>query len=455
MNHKQLEFLKQRAQDGDPNAKVILRIVELEQNPSDLETLHQLLYFAEKNTTVCHVLVGQIHRFQLVDYYTKIVEILETQMDVSVSAIIDMAAILQKGWLGMSQDIERAKQLYHRAMEQCHSGLACQSLGLLYYDGVDLPPNYGTAMEYFKQGAKYKYADCEAALGNMYLNGEGVKQDYFMASYWYERAFEDGRTDLAQLLGNLNNPVNHILDDQDAALQWYHLGALHHNVECCIVAGSIHEENQDYTSALAYYKRAAELGSGLGCFYAGILLVEGLSGVRNPVLGRAYLEQAVALGCADATDYLMKLNQNQRNRRQSVHYNPGSENNVYLSRSTHTGMEAAERQYEEKKQRRREHERNLLRHAAAAKGMSGITTGSGVYMGNGEDSGEYMVVIGDSVLCSNGELLNYNDKTNTVYSYQTGKISVLSDLYGGNIHNWNDNSTLFSFGEDSDLNWSK
>ena len=69
------------------------------------------------------------------------------------------------------------------------------------------------------------------------------------------------------------------------------------------------EQVPDHAAALQWYRRAADAGSGRGCYCAAILLCEGLGGPRDLQKGVAYLQQAVILGEPRTADQLKRYTQ--------------------------------------------------------------------------------------------------------------------------------------------------
>jgi len=64
------------------------------------------------------------------------------------------------------------------------------NLGVMYFEGQDVPQNYTEAMKWFKKSADQGYAKAEFNLGLIYSQGKGVIQDYDEAVKWFKKWFE-------------------------------------------------------------------------------------------------------------------------------------------------------------------------------------------------------------------------------------------------------------------------
>ena len=78
-----------------------------------------------------------------------------------------------------------------------------RNLGLLYYAGHGVAPDYAKAREWYEKAAENGDAVAMSNLGLLYANGQGVAQDYVEARKWYEKAAENGDAGAMTNLGAL------------------------------------------------------------------------------------------------------------------------------------------------------------------------------------------------------------------------------------------------------------
>lgn len=58
------------------------------------------------------------------------------------------------------------------------------NLGIMYFDGQDVPQDYREAVRWYLLAAEQDNSDAQNNLGLMYENGEGVPQNYVRAHMW-------------------------------------------------------------------------------------------------------------------------------------------------------------------------------------------------------------------------------------------------------------------------------
>jgi TPR repeat protein len=61
-------------------------------------------------------------------------------------------------------------------------------LGLMFYEGQDVPQDYAEAVQWFQKAAEQGDGDSQLKMGVMYTNGQGVVQDYVQAHKWLSLA---------------------------------------------------------------------------------------------------------------------------------------------------------------------------------------------------------------------------------------------------------------------------
>lgn len=109
-------------------------------------------------------------------------------------------------------DFEKGADAYSRAdyaealrqwqpLAQQGDEIAAFRLGNMYYDGLGVYQNLGTAAKYYTLAAKRGHAAAQVRLGDMYSGGWGVRRSAKTAEFWWRAAIEKGNADAALSLG--------------------------------------------------------------------------------------------------------------------------------------------------------------------------------------------------------------------------------------------------------------
>jgi|GEM_PF-1000083 len=102
-----------------------------------------------------------------------------------------LAQFYQYG-LGVPKDMQRAIELYGKAIGFGQSK-AATLLGDLYLKGDEmLPANISKAVTYYQKGADLGDSEAMGYLGNCYIYGEGVPENPDLAFEWTQRAAKSG-----------------------------------------------------------------------------------------------------------------------------------------------------------------------------------------------------------------------------------------------------------------------
>ena len=182
--------------------------------------------------------------------------------------------------------------------------------------GLDALNNedYALALEILQPLSDAGNADAQYALGSMYGTGKGVERDRARSFELISKSADQGNLDAMEryVAGYAFMPG---ADDAevDAAiergLQLYTQEADKGNTKAMVKLGGMHEmgfgvaESQD--EAIAWYKKAAELGDVSAQLKLGQLFMAGVGGDKEDA--RAWFEKAAAQGSEAAVDYLDML----------------------------------------------------------------------------------------------------------------------------------------------------
>ena len=111
--------------------------------------------------------------------------------------------------LGVEQDVARALELYHHAVEVDKNQEAMLTLAYIYeYGHLGQARDYERALSLSKRGAELGDYDCRVRLGRIYRCGDcGVEVDLKQALYWYEKANEQRGGELTHLVEEIRDEM--------------------------------------------------------------------------------------------------------------------------------------------------------------------------------------------------------------------------------------------------------
>ena len=92
---------------------------------------------------------------------------------------------------GISQNYEKAKELYERAIA-LNNASAMNNLAYMYEHGNGVLQDHYKAIKLYERAIALNNASAMCNLANMYRYGEGVPQNYQKAKELYEKAIETG-----------------------------------------------------------------------------------------------------------------------------------------------------------------------------------------------------------------------------------------------------------------------
>ncbi len=90
------------------------------------------------------------------------------------------------------QDVYTKSLQEFKALAEQGDAAAQFKVGLIYYKGQGVPPDYPEALNWFKKAALQGHPMAQYNAGYMYEKGEGTPQDYVEAAKYYRRAAERG-----------------------------------------------------------------------------------------------------------------------------------------------------------------------------------------------------------------------------------------------------------------------
>ena len=164
----------------------------------------------------------------------------------------------------VKQDYAKALGWFRKAADRGNAK-AQNVIGGMYYSGKGVTQDYQKAMKWFRKAADQGYAESQHNVGAMYQNGQGVTKDSAEAIRWLRKAADQGYQNSKDVLEKLN-----VVQDVRAE-EAYKTGLKYYNGDGV---------KQDFTSAMEWFKKAADRGSADAQFRIGILYGEG-QGVTN------------------------------------------------------------------------------------------------------------------------------------------------------------------------------
>ena len=124
------------------------------------------------------------------------------------------------------QNVYTKSLLEFKALGEQGDAAAQFKVGLIYYKGQGVPPDYMEALNWFKKAALQGHPLAQYNAGYMYEKGEGTPQDYVEAAKYYRQAAEQGNQLAQYNLGYMYEKGQGVSPDEVQALMWYSLAAI-------------------------------------------------------------------------------------------------------------------------------------------------------------------------------------------------------------------------------------
>jgi TPR repeat protein len=99
-------------------------------------------------------------------------------------------------------------------------------VGLIYYKGLGVQPDYPEALNWFKKAALQGHPLAQYNAGYMNEKGEGTPQDYVEAVKYYRQSAERGNQLAQYNLGFMYEKGQGVSPDEVQALMWYNLASI-------------------------------------------------------------------------------------------------------------------------------------------------------------------------------------------------------------------------------------
>lgn len=247
--------------------------------------------------------------FQLAYYYAeglackkdvaKAVELYKILVDRNDKASINnLAALYDKDDSYTDEDIFA---LYLKAAE-LGDACAMSNVGWAYFNGKGVKKDEKKAVEYFQKSADLNDESGIFALGRAYVSGSGVPKNVDKALEIFKRAAHDESCQYT--IGAIYYDKNLYVDAKKwflAFLETVHRKKnIHKRKDMYKSAnfslGYIYDKEHQYSTALSYYKVAADYGSGTAMYNIGVFYERGFGVEKNQETANYWYDKAKANG---------------------------------------------------------------------------------------------------------------------------------------------------------------
>ncbi|MGA9527640.1 MAG: AMIN domain-containing protein [Terriglobales bacterium] len=195
-----------------------------------------------------------------------------------------MLALAYHAGVLLKKDDAQAIQLLHNAADR-GSMAAEESLGIFAETGVGTDqPAPADALNWYRKAAEHGSLDAATSIALMYANGKGVKRDIGQAVTWFRRAADGGDASAQYNLALMYERGEGVPQDYRAAARWLRFAADQNLVPAILDLAEISLQppdpkmSADIGKAVAYYQKAADLGSPVAQSSLGTILTRGLTG---------------------------------------------------------------------------------------------------------------------------------------------------------------------------------
>ena len=193
--------------------------------------------------------------------------------------------------------------LYRKAAEQGDANAQIK-LGVMYYQGNDIPQDYAEAVNWFRKAAEQGLASAQYYLGAMYANGQGVAQNYAEAVNWFRKAAEQGHAEAQHNIGVMYAHGKGVAQNYAEAVNWFRKAAEQGLASAQYYLGAMYDNGQgviqDDAEAVKFYRKAAEQGLASAQYYLGAMYANGQGVIQDDAEAVNFYRKAAEQGHAEA-----------------------------------------------------------------------------------------------------------------------------------------------------------
>ncbi|KAF9995012.1 hypothetical protein BGZ79_000211 [Entomortierella chlamydospora] len=126
---------------------------------------------------------------------------------------------------GEENEGEDENMMYLQRSAKCGDAPAMHQLGLVYFNGLDVPQDYVKARDWFEKAAMMGYTDGCMNLATMYHKGIGIPENLTEAIRWYKVAANQGSMISQSQLGNMYYRGDGTAVNYEEAVKWHQMAA--------------------------------------------------------------------------------------------------------------------------------------------------------------------------------------------------------------------------------------
>lgn len=165
--------------------------------------------------------------------------------------------------------VAEAVPFLEAACWQSNDGLACNSLGFMRLNSIELVQDFDKAQLFFQRGCEVENWQACGNLGTLYLDAIGVKENFDVAKEYYELACFNGFAPACTALGYMFWEGKGVRKNFSLALNFFGFGCQHRDPFGCVLSARLHLEGQgvpkDPEKAITYFEAACDLNLELAC----------------------------------------------------------------------------------------------------------------------------------------------------------------------------------------------
>ncbi|MBP5282664.1 MAG: toll/interleukin-1 receptor domain-containing protein [Lachnospiraceae bacterium] len=253
------------------------------------------------------------------NYYTQMFYIYKEMADEGSIAGMYGCGYCYRYGIGTEKNQEEARKIFiaaNAAAKERNAKSCCYdavySLGCMYVYGEGVDKDYAKALEYFKEAANAGYGKAADFIGDLYLNGylgldADGNADLELARQWYEKAINYGATEAYCNIGYIcKRGTDKVPADLQEAMRWYQLGAAAGSPECMFNIGFNLSEQGDEENAMAWFLKAADMGSVDAHRMLGVYYLEGTNVTKDEGKAFDYFLAAADLGDVDSMEVVVE-----------------------------------------------------------------------------------------------------------------------------------------------------
>ena len=173
---------------------------------------------------------------------------------------------------GIKQDYDRAAKYFAGAARQGNAE-GMYNLAMMYDRGQGVEKDHSLATQFYRSAASQSpqlprtnrpnigVAESEHSLGLRYYNGIDVSKNLARAAYWYERSAQHDCEHAANNLGIMHLEGTGVTQDKQKAEHWLQFAATKGDTNAMCTLAHLLLEDDDFLMARLWFKRACEAGN--------------------------------------------------------------------------------------------------------------------------------------------------------------------------------------------------